>query len=62
MKCKHIEKFNPIHEWMMEVTYKDGKTIPFYGYTCVFCPKCGERIRPDPTRDPKKDAKENREG
>jgi hypothetical protein len=49
MKCNHIEKFNPRENdgWKLIVTYKNGDEANFVGYTCDFCPKCGERIHPD---------------
>jgi YgiT-type zinc finger domain-containing protein len=49
MACKHIEKFNPKKfGFNMVVQYDDGETKEFIGYTCEYCPKCGERIYPDP--------------
>lgn len=59
MKCKHIEKFNPkSFGFNMVVEYHDGEQKEFIGYTCEFCPKCGERIHPDPTHDKKFDENE----
>jgi hypothetical protein len=47
-KCRHIEKFNPkVFGPYLMVQYADGETKEFLGFTCQFCPKCGERIHPD---------------
>lgn len=52
--CKHIEKFNPrVFGPYMSVTYADGDTKDFIGYTCEYCPKCGQRIHPDLTKHAK---------
>ena len=34
----------------MYVTYADGDSKEFIGYTCEYCPKCGQRIHPDLTK------------
>lgn len=47
-KCRHIEKFNPkVFGPYMLVTFADGHTQEFIGYTCQYCPKCGELIHED---------------
>lgn len=52
--CRHIEKFNPkVFGPYMAVTYADGETKEFIGYTCEYCPKCGQRIHPDLTKHSK---------
>lgn len=56
MTCKHIEKFNPKKfGFNMYVTYADGEEKEFIGFTCDYCPKCGERIHPEPSHHKKED-------
>lgn len=43
----------------MTVTYHGGEEKEFIGYTCEFCPKCGERIHPEPSHLKKEDIYEN---
>ena len=61
MSCKHIEIFqSKILGKNIVITYKNGNKTDFLGYTCIFCPKCGERVRADPARKRKTNGKEKR--